>query len=200
MVLVLVGASGSGKSTIEKKLFSAFGFDKVISCTTRNPREGEVPDKDYYFCTNEKFKQLIKNESLAEYEEYSKGRFYGSFKSDYLGIEDKVAVLTPGGLRQLKQNLPNLKFFSVLIEADLGTRMKRYIDRIGTENFTFSDKDELCARVERDYGMFLGVENEVDLVMKNNENANIRTLCEEIVTAFDEKKMTLESERTAYSR
>ena len=43
MLLILVGKSGCGKSTIEKH------FEKMISFTSRLPRSGEVHGKDYYF-------------------------------------------------------------------------------------------------------------------------------------------------------
>ena len=52
--------------------------------------------------------------------------------------------------------------------APLGTRVKRYIDRLGVYNFSFSDMDELYARVNRDFGMFKGIEDEVDIVFANN--------------------------------
>jgi len=42
MVIVLLGASGSGKSTIEKELAIHHGYRKIISYTTRQPREEEI--------------------------------------------------------------------------------------------------------------------------------------------------------------
>lgn len=172
MIIALLGASGSGKSTIENILHEIYGYNKVISYTTRQKRTGEVDGKDYYFITNEKFKRFISLGIFAEYDEYSKGRLYGTFKADYKN-GDKVVTLTPNGLRQLKKNCKDNIIFSVLIEANLGTRIKRYIDRCGTDEFNFDDKNEIAARVERDFGMFLGLENEVDLVVSNNENDSV---------------------------
>ena len=72
--LVLFGPSGTGKSTLLKRLFAAypekFGFSisrKLISIlrlsrannhaldTTRPPRPGETDGKEYYFVTREQF-------------------------------------------------------------------------------------------------------------------------------------------------
>ena len=158
------------------------GFEKIISYTTRHPRNGEVNGKDYYFTDNNTFISMINSVVLAEYDEYSQGRFYGTLKSDYVD-GDKVVVLTPNGLRKLKQNCPNDNIFSVLVNANLGTRVKRYIDRCGADKFTYDDKNEIAARVERDFGMFLGLEKEVNWVVDNSEGKDIKDVIGEILNA-----------------
>ena len=173
MIIALLGASGSGKSTIEKHLNEDYGYEKIISYTTRNPRANERNGVDYHFITNDEFQKLIDENKMAEYDEYSQGRLYGTLKEDYTS-GDKVIVLTPNGYRQLKQMCgDNTSVVSVLVNASLGTRVKRYIDRCGVDKFDFDDKNEIAARVERDFGMFLGLEKEVDIVMNNNENTDM---------------------------
>lgn len=184
MIIVLLGASGSGKSTIENELTTHHGFEKIISYTTRPPRYGEKDGKDYHFVGNNDFVSMINSGILAEYDEYSQGRLYGTLKLDY-EEGNKVVVLTPNGLRNLKQNFPNHKIFSVLVNASLGTRMKRYIDRCGVDQFTYDDKNEISARVERDYAMFLGLEKEVDLVIENNEGTNIVDVIDNILVTYE---------------
>ena len=181
MVIVLLGASGSGKSTIEHELATHHGFDKIISYTTRKPRECEENGKDYWFTDNDTFYELLNNGVIAEYDEYSQNRLYGTLKSDYTN-DNKVVVLTPNGLRQLKKNCPKEDILTVLVEASLGTRVKRYIDRCGVDKFNFDDKNEIAARVERDFGMFCGLDKEVDIVVHNNENTNVKDLVLEILT------------------
>ena len=180
MIIVLLGASGSGKSTIENELSTHHGFKKIISYTTRQPRNEEVNGKDYYFTENNTFAAMISTGVLAEYDEYSQGRLYGTLKADYAD-GNKVVVLTPNGLRQLKQSCPNDNIFTVLVNASLGTRVKRYIDRCGVNQFTFDDKNEIASRVERDFAMFLGLEREVNLVVDNNEGTNINDVVKEIL-------------------
>lgn len=180
MVIVLLGASGSGKSTIEHELATHHGFNKIISYTTRQPRQGEENGKDYYFTDNETFREILGRNLFAEYDEYSQNRLYGTLKSDYVG-ENKVVVLTPNGLRQLKQNCPNEDIISILVEASLGTRIKRYIDRCGTNKFNFDDAGEIFERINRDFGMFLGLDKEVNLVIHNDEGTNIKDLVSEIL-------------------
>ena len=179
MVIVLIGPSGAGKSTIENKVFEK-GFEKIVSCTTRKPRSGEINGVHYRFIDNDTFKEAAERGLFAEYDEYSQGRIYGTLKKDYLGDKNKVTVLTPNGLRQIKKTIGEENIFSVLVTANLSTRMIRYIDRCG-KDFNFDDKNEICARVERDFGMFLGVENEVDLVVENDDDADPGEIAEYII-------------------
>lgn len=181
MIIALIGASGSGKSTIEKELATHHGYKKITSYTTRLMRDSEENGKDYFFINNETFVDMLNNGLFAEYDEYSQGRLYGTLKSDYLSDEDKVIVLTPNGLRQIQKNIPNENIISVLVNSNLGTRVKRYIDRCGIDKFNFDDKNEIAARVERDFGMFLGLEREVDFVINNNEDDDISMVTMEIL-------------------
>ena len=188
MIIALLGASGSGKSTIEHELATHYGFIKIVSYTTRQPREEEENGKDYWFTDNDTFNEVLHRGLFAEYDEYSQGRLYGTLKSDYVD-GDKVVVLTPNGFRQLKKNCADEDIFTVLVEASLGTRIKRYIDRCGTDKFNFDDKNEIAARVERDFGMFLGLEKEVDLVIHNDEGTKISDLINQILAVISDERM-----------
>ena len=183
MIIVLLGASGSGKSTLEHELDTHHGFEKIISYTTRQPRNNEENGKDYWFIDNDTFRDIMNRDLFAEHDEYSQNRLYGTLKSDYVD-GNKVVVLTPNGLRQLKKNCPNEDILTVLVEASLGTRVKRYIDRCGVDKFNFDDKNEIASRVERDYSMFLGLEKEVDLVIHNDEGTNISDLVSDILNQY----------------
>ena len=183
MIIVLLGASGSGKSTLEHELNTHHGFEKIISYTTRQPRNNEENGKDYWFIDNDTFREIMNRDLFAEHDEYSQNRLYGTLKSDYVD-GNKVVVLTPNGLRQLKKNCPNEDILTVLVEASLGTRVKRYIDRCGVNKFNFDDKNEIASRVERDYSMFLGLEKEVDLVIHNDEGTNISDLVSDILNQY----------------
>ena len=180
MTIVLVGASGVGKSTIENELNNR-GYKKIISYTTRQPRIGEVNGKDYYFISNETFYEMLNDGLFAEHEKYSQNRHYGTLVSDYADTsEKKVVVLTPGGLRQLLKKVPKNQFYTVLVQANLGTRIKRYINRCG-EDFNYDDMNELYARVNRDFGMFLGIEKDVNLVIQNEDDKKMNDIIMEII-------------------
>lgn len=183
MIIVLLGASGSGKSTIENELIKYHGFKKIIPYTTRKPRGYEFDGSDYFFINNKTFHEMIKSGLFAEYNKYPQERWYGTLISDY-SEGNKIVVLTPNGLRQIKKTCQNNDIFTVFVDSNLGTRIKRYINRCGVDRFSFDDKNEIANRTERDYGMFAGVEDEVDLVIHNNEETNIIDLVNEIFNKY----------------
>src|ERR1017187_10517380 len=71
------GPSGSGKSTLAQRLLARPGLRlKVsVSATTRSPRPGEQPDRDYFFLTAEQFERM-RNELLESAQVH--GNFYGT--------------------------------------------------------------------------------------------------------------------------
>lgn len=57
-MIVLVGESASGKSSIEKELI-ALGFNKIVTYTTRPMRKEDVDGETYHFITEEQFNDMI---------------------------------------------------------------------------------------------------------------------------------------------
>ena len=176
MVIILCGESGSGKDTIKDWLVKN-GYEDIVSYTTRSSREGEKDGIDYHFISNNCFDFMKNNGLMAENEEYSQNRLYCTLTADYITnpTKDKVVILTPNGVRQAKKTLDanNIQYKIIYITCPLGQRMKRYIDRIGDKDFTFSDKDELASRVERDFGMFVGMKQIADLTIVNENDTSI---------------------------
>jgi guanylate kinase len=74
-VFIVTAPSGTGKTTLLKELLAGdppLRFS--ISFTTRPPRPGEVPGKDYFFVTPEEFARLRDRGDLAEWvEQYGQG-------------------------------------------------------------------------------------------------------------------------------
>ena len=56
--LVLSAPSGGGKTAVRDCLLSDPRFGFSITCTTRQPRPGEVHGKDYYFLSKDGFLKL----------------------------------------------------------------------------------------------------------------------------------------------
>ena len=92
-LVILSAPSGTGKTTICKELLRRNKDWKFsISVTTRDARDGEVPDKDYIFMTNDKFDHLIKFGDMAEYE-WVHGNRYGTLISPLEETVDKGKVM-----------------------------------------------------------------------------------------------------------
>ena len=85
MILILSGPSGSGKSSIYKAAIGDLGgIEFSVSCTTRQPRPGEVDGRDYHFISREQFDALVAENAFAEHAEVH-GNCYGTLKSELLG-------------------------------------------------------------------------------------------------------------------
>ena len=80
VMIVLSSPSGAGKTTLVKMLSSLDNFEISISHTTRQPRPGEIFNKDYFFVNETEFKRLIKNEEFLEYAKVFKN-FYGTTRT-----------------------------------------------------------------------------------------------------------------------
>ena len=197
MIIAIIGASGAGKDTLSNTLKEIYGYKGVIPFTTRDMRPGEVNDKNYHFVSEEEFRNMISENIFAEYAEYTQKRFYGTKKEDYLKASNKtVVILTPNGYRQMQKTLGKENIFAVLVTAPLGTRVKRYIDRCKEEEFNYDDMNEINARINRDYGMFLDMEKEVDLVVNNPSKTDMVLLAQSVDKAKREaEKAKKEAEK-----
>lgn len=76
-IIVVSGASGSGKTTICRILSNEFGLYYSVSHTTRARRDREVNARDYYFVSVDEFKSMIANDDFVEWAEVY-GNYYGT--------------------------------------------------------------------------------------------------------------------------
>lgn len=156
-MIVILGASASGKTTIANEMMNIHKLKKIITYTTRPTRQGEINGIDYNFVSIDEFKALKQQNFFAE-TGYYRGWYYGTPVNEC--TDDKVLVVTPAGLRQLK-NRPDLKITSFYIDVPRRDRLIKMLQRD-------SDIDECCRRSLSDVGMFDCIENEVDYVIENN--------------------------------
>lgn len=89
-IIIISAPSGTGKSTIISALLEQGEIDMQfsISATNRQPRGQEVNGVNYYFLTDEEFREAIVRGDFVEYEEVYPGRFYGTLKSEITRITD----------------------------------------------------------------------------------------------------------------
>lgn len=156
-MIVILGCSASGKSTIERQL-TAHGLKRIISYTSRPIRCAETNHIDYHFITEEEFLQKEKEDFFAENTTYN-GWHYGIAKEDCK--DDSIAVVEASGFRQLKSinGLNIVSFFISVPERDRVIRMMKRGDNV-MESFR---------RVISDQGTFSGIEREVNYVIRNSD-------------------------------
>ncbi|HJC49752.1 MAG TPA: guanylate kinase [Candidatus Anaerostipes avistercoris] len=76
-LLVISGFSGVGKGTAAKRLVEKYGYSLSVSATTRKPRPGEVNGREYFFKSEDEFKNLIDYNGFIEYARYV-DNYYGT--------------------------------------------------------------------------------------------------------------------------
>ena len=93
-LVIFSAPSGSGKTTIVKELLKRFDcFEFSISATSRQPRGAEQNGVDYYFLTNEEFKERVARNEFVEWEEVYQGTCYGTLKSEMERIWNNGKVI-----------------------------------------------------------------------------------------------------------
>ncbi len=80
IMVILSSPSGAGKTTLVNLLSKQDNFEISISHTTRKPRPGEIPNKDYFFVNDAEFKRLINNQEFLEYAKVFKN-YYGTTRT-----------------------------------------------------------------------------------------------------------------------
>ena len=151
-LFIVSAPSGAGKTTLCKKLIEKTpGLKFSVSFTTRQPRSGEVNNRDYTFIGREEFKKFIDKGEFLEWAEVH-GELYGTSKKRIEALFDEgvdvildidtqgalqlkekengtyIFVLPPS-LDVLKKRLHKRKTDS---EAEIAKRLKRAIDEIRT--------------------------------------------------------------------
>ena len=127
-IFVIVGSSGSGKTSIGKK---AFGSDnELVSHTTRAIRPKEQNGRDYHFVTLSEMKKLIENDELVEYSEYN-GHLYGISKAEIKNKTDKYEtffITDRNGLDAITKLYPN-NTISIFIDVPITQLKNRLVKR-----------------------------------------------------------------------
>lgn len=93
-LIIFSAPSGSGKTTIVKQLLKVFPqFEFSISATSRQPRGQEQNGVDYFFLSQEEFRQKVAQDAFVEWEEVYNGTCYGTLKSEMQRIWAKGNVI-----------------------------------------------------------------------------------------------------------
>jgi len=110
VLFIVSGPSGVGKGTIIAKVLKQLtDLHLSVSATTRDPREGEIEGKDYFFIQNANFQNMIKNGHLLEWAQVY-NHYYGTpkqFVFDYLASgQDVLLEVDTQGALQVKEIMP----------------------------------------------------------------------------------------------
>ncbi|AIO19707.1 Guanylate kinase [Candidatus Izimaplasma bacterium HR1] len=124
-MLVLVGASASGKTDIAKILIEEYNFKKMVTTTSRKPRQGEVNKVDYNFISKKVFENRMEKDRFLETVCYN-NNYYGTPKKG--ATNDKVLIVEPDGANSI-YDCEIKDTVIVLLETEEDTRKERMLER-----------------------------------------------------------------------
>ena len=141
VMIILSSPSGAGKTSLVNLLSRLENFEISISHTTRKPRPNEIPDKDYYFVKEDKFKRLIKDEEFLEYAKVF-NNYYGTSRTPVIDKLNKgkniLFDIDWQGADQIKNKKLNYKLITFFI---LPPSKKVLFERLSNRDM----KDKLIA-------------------------------------------------------
>ena len=115
---VVSGFSGSGKGTIMRRLMEKYpSYCLSVSCTTRQPRPGEVDGESYFFISQEEFDRRIRADAFLEhagYVNHSYGTPRAWVEEQMAAGKDVLLEIEVQGAYQVKQQCPEAILLFVL--------------------------------------------------------------------------------------
>ena len=137
-MFIIEGPSGTGKGTIAKRLLDEDKNIKFsVSVTTRSPRHNEVEGIDYYFISNEKYDELLKQDAFYEYVDSQYGSRYGTLRSEvdsFINVgQDVLFDMDWEGARQMRKKAPDDVVTIYLLPPSIKELYERLVNR-GTDS------------------------------------------------------------------
>lgn len=140
VIVTITGPSGAGKSTLERMLVTASHgrFQRLMSCTTRQPRPGETNGVDYRFLNETEFETIVARGEMLEHVRYNGAR-YGVSTAEVMPVfaSDKVPIIVcePNGRDQIALFAQGRRWevIKVWIDNPLPVLLERLVDRFVAE-------------------------------------------------------------------
>ena len=166
MMFILSSPSGTGKTTLTKKLAEHnTKFAISISHTTRKPRPNEINGKDYHFVSIEKFNSLIKENNFYEYADIF-DNYYGTLKKTVKKLlsqgKDILFDIDWQGTQQLKK----IKELSIVTIFILPPNIKVLKNRLLSRH---KDQEELIEKRMNKFNEEVSHWNEYNYVVINDD-------------------------------
>ena len=176
-IFLIVGCSGSGKTTITEQLEQKYGLKSIQSYTTRKPRyDGET---GHIFISDEEFDKLT---DMVAYTEFAGNRYCATAEQ----VENNdLYIIDPKGVDFFMKAYKGSKTPKIIfISSNLTTRYERMVGRAETKGKSHQEAIESSlTRIVNDAGEFYDyIQGQawVDYVCKNNSNDKLEDIVDKI--------------------
>lgn len=177
MILVITGKTASGKDTLIARILQKYpDFKKVLTSTSRAPREREQNSVDYNFISEPEFKQKITQGDFLEHVEYG-GNYYGTEKSQINTKDNLIWKIDPSMAGRAKEMFPNS--ISLYITVDNQTILERLRER-------GLPKEEIAKRMQDDLNFWNQFKDQYDYTVENIPG-NLQLTLDKIYEIIDSK-------------
>ncbi|MBR6985302.1 MAG: guanylate kinase [Ruminococcus sp.] len=151
-LIVFSAPSGCGKGTMLAEITKNEKFCCSVSATTRDPREGEIPNVSYYYITKEEFLKKVEENAFLEHAKYV-DNFYGTYLSEVeprleKGINVILEIEVQGAMR-VREARPDALLIFVLPPSI--AELRRRLNKRGTEKQEVIEKRVAQAKEEIEY-------------------------------------------------
>lgn len=176
-IFVIAGKAASGKTAIIKDIEGFCGLKRIITNTTRPPRNGEIDGKDYNFIEYGDFND--ENFVAVEHLDTAYGKTkYGVRKTDVGAMENYVVVTSPSGYYDLRRVFGS-RVIGIYLMSSIEQRFERYMNRDIITDLVVKEAQRRFIADEED---FFGLEYEIEhIVINNKEYSHMLEIIDDII-------------------
>ena len=118
---IISGPSGAGEDSIIDGLSERLNIEKIITSTTRAPREGESQGDPYYFVSEEEFKRYIDEGAMVEWAKQYNGNLYGVTQEEFERAQKTGDIalwkIEYKGVLDAKEKFPGIVAIFIMAES-----------------------------------------------------------------------------------
>lgn len=176
-IFLIVGCSGSGKTTITEQLEQKYGLKSIQSYTTRPKRYED--ESGHTFVSDEEFDKLT---DMVAYTEFAGNRYCATAEQ----VENNdLYIIDPKGVDFFMKAYKGSKTPKIIfISSNLTTRYERMVGRAETKGKSHQEAIESSlTRIVNDAGEFYDyIQGQawIDYVCKNNSNDKLEDVVDKI--------------------